>query len=1001
MIKLFSEEVKTTSTNSDHNTLYVEKWNELFFGVYGFEINKSDVIAERVGYSGSDPVVRIPVSTPNGEKLEKDFVLKRGTELIELGSGESTQPRKEVELTESVAEPSIPKDHNKTDYETLYVEKCEELHFGIYELSVSGNTFIAEQVDVVDNRPVVKVPIKGDNGVTTDINYIIRKGETTPLPIQENVADVTIDSLQDYGNFGDVNTLYVESINEAFFGVYEFNIGDKKVIAEKVDEHNGDPVVRIPVQDVNGLKNYEFVLKVGNKDSNIGDSKVVLEDNMTVIREVDIKDKVKVERIVDSELKLNAEKADLVDEEFISKDVELKSNPIQPVKVDYDNLDTLYVEKFDEVHFGIYEFDINGRTVIAEQIDTIQNNPLVKLPIEKADGTKVDTAFILKIGKGRTKAKLAELLSENVKTIITEDTLFDSFDRAKSFEDQAKTIIEGVEDIKNANKILSKKIHKETRDALEATQHEFIKKLRDSQKELKERKREHRKITDHINILENASTVNSEAIEQAKKGSNKALSRVGALKKEFNEIKEALTSNISVSEELAIREAAEHHVAEYYEKKIKQVEGAVVDKLSKKELLEAINNSKDSILTELRESDSFKHEVRKLANEAVSNLTPEAKIVEKVVEFNPAASKKIQDQLKRDVDKRFDREMANIRRLIEITGGGGTNAVQFKNGGTMEGNLNVTGDILSGGVDISTLFGIGSGSGGTGSDVSNLSGSWQSTYETVESLSSTWTAGGSASNYYSNLASDTAMTEDVGGIDQGTTVAALTGQTFSELFDSLLFETGSQDSDIHVSGSVTGSSLSATGRVDASNISTIENKVEGLYSYLIENFDTNQISTATDLTDFVTNYPKVGLSPGDVITLSAINTSYILGDNDGSANSDWLEVNLKPNFLFYRSAQQDYSTLDCVALSAAKSSKYIIQVEDSTDGAVFYGEINVVSDGTVAVATEYSLNHTTIFPFVEFGAEVINDRVCLSAVALEGKDMTKFTFKGNRSNLFG
>ena len=65
MIKLFSEEVKTTSTNSDHNTLYVEKWNELFFGVYGFEINKSDVIAERIGYSGSDPVVRIPVSTPD------------------------------------------------------------------------------------------------------------------------------------------------------------------------------------------------------------------------------------------------------------------------------------------------------------------------------------------------------------------------------------------------------------------------------------------------------------------------------------------------------------------------------------------------------------------------------------------------------------------------------------------------------------------------------------------------------------------------------------------------------------------------------------------------------------------------------------------------------------------------------------------------------------------------------------------------------------------------
>ncbi len=203
------------------------------------------------------------------------------------------------------------------------------------------------------------------------------------------------------------------------------------------------------------------------------------------------------------------------------------------------------------------------------------------------------------------------------------------------------------------------------------------------------------------------------------------------------------------------------------------------------------------------------------------------------------------------------------------------------------------------------------------------------------------------------------------------------------------------------SNSVNTATVSATGRVDGSNISTIENKVEGLYSYLINNFDTNQITTATSLTDFVDNFPKTGLDPGDVITLSATNTAYILGDNDGSANSDWLEVNLKPNFLFYRGNMSDYATLDCVALSAAKSSKYIIQVEDTSDGAIFYGEINVVSDGTIAVATEYALNHTTVFPFVEFGAEVINGRVCLSAVALESKNMDNFVFKGNRSNLFG
>ena len=59
-------------------------------------------------------------------------------------------------------------------------------------------------------------------------------------------------------------------------------------------------------------------------------------------------------------------------------------------------------------------------------------------------------------------------------------------------------------------------------------------------------------------------------------------------------------------------------------------------------------------------------------------------------------------------------------------------------------------------------------------------------------------------------------------------------------------------------------------------------------------------------------------------------------------------------------------------------------------------------DGTIAVATEYGLNHTTVFPFVEFGAQVVsNNHIALSAIALDSKTMSNFTFKGNRSNLFG
>jgi len=197
-------------------------------------------------------------------------------------------------------------------------------------------------------------------------------------------------------------------------------------------------------------------------------------------------------------------------------------------------------------------------------------------------------------------------------------------------------------------------------------------------------------------------------------------------------------------------------------------------------------------------------------------------------------------------------------------------------------------------------------------------------------------------------------------------------------------------------------SVSAIGDVNGANIETLTNNVSALYSYLIQNFDSNQITTATDINDFVTSFPKTGLTTGDVVTISATNTAYILGDNDGSALTDWLEVNLKPNFLFYRQGIADYSVLDTLPLSGSNSTKYIVEVQDKSDGAVFYGEVNVVSDGNIAVASEYGLNHTTLFPFVEFGAEVVSGtHIQLSAVALDGKDMTNFVFRGNRSNLFG
>jgi hypothetical protein len=76
------------------------------------------------------------------------------------------------------------------------------------------------------------------------------------------------------------------------------------------------------------------------------------------------------------------------------------------------------------------------------------------------------------------------------------------------------------------------------------------------------------------------------------------------------------------------------------------------------------------------------------------------------------------------------------------------------NGGTMNGNLNVVGQILSGGVDISTLFGTGSGDASDNEAVNtlvqNTSANWNSSYTTVNATSANW------SNVYSTVTANSA-----------------------------------------------------------------------------------------------------------------------------------------------------------------------------------------------------------------------------------------------------
>ena len=789
----------------------------------------------------------------------------------------------------------------------------------------------------------------------------------------------------------------------------------------------------------------------------------------------------------------------------------------EEVEVTSTNSDrnTLFVESYEEVFFGVYEFEINGSTVIAEKVGEYDMEPVVAIPVVEADGSRTEVEFALKRGEfkvmlGVGKAVLTEndqttvsseileeVAAEQVKatglsdkkvtisynldkdSVINEvktgldasleelrnetknvvdeverlrDEIFIEFTsnsdnyRAKETEKLRAFIDNKIATIKKDNKVIAEELEKHVTGSLDSQFGMFVKRVRETQAELKERQKENKLIAAHVSALEkNQLELNNEnnilkrvvkeATDTSEKNVNKALSRLGTVKKEltnskehFDTIKEDLAASISNAEE---------RVKLYYHEKIKMVEESVFRNIRREEILDTVKKSKAMILAELNNTNGLKDQLRQLATEAANG------------EYDPISGKRFQDTLKRDLNKKFADEMVNIKRMIELAGGGGG-----------------IGDAPNDGNTYSRQNGrwvLGGGSGGGGSDVSALSGNWESTWTTVQTYSADWFGGsgtlsgdtlvlsgaegestlsaGSDGLFISSgmdVQGDTtiqgnlsvlgdltyidttvSVTSALSVINNGTGPAFYAeqsgvgepiaifkdtegGQTVIDDGGNVGIGTSNPAEKLTVSGNISASgNLSAT-NVYGANITTIENKQNALYSYLIQNFDTNTVTDATSISDFVTNYPKTGLTTGDVITISASNQAYILGDNDGSALTDWLQVNLKPNFLFYKTNVPDYSVLDLLPLSSAKSSKYIVEVEDKSDGALFYGEVNVVSDGTIAVATEYGLNHTTVFPFVEFGAEVVSGtHIQLSAIALEGKTMSNFVFKGNRANLFG
>lgn len=701
------------------------------------------------------------------------------------------------------------------------------------------------------------------------------------------------------------------------------------------------------------------------------------------------------------------------------------SEKVQPTFTSSD-LNVIVVENFNEIFFDVFELEINGNKFVAEKVSEKGGKPVVSIPVE-IDGKQLNSQFVLERGdkfevffNGKLKGKrtlfntpdrvdvstLVEAAIERSAPIVEVPDFQQIADNIKSIKESAAAHLERVQ--RNLIEQRKREIdqyesskRKEIRDIGENIKKdlvsEFYQIVEDITNQLSKYNLAERDeysdyiskiFSEHADIIESKITNNYElSIKEFDRKISELTDSIfrreltNLIESKISDIENIIIANQNLSfkrvdsavEEI---EASNRETNNTLNKNINKAlsrignikntlsEKIILDISSiEKDLRKQVRDQRESIESFFNEkintieekftdlSEEYKADVISLIRESESKILNEIQSVDRALptlilketrgknKDNVKVSlEDIRKELETNISGKFSKEIISLKRLIEMTsGGGGGGAPQTLSFDEESATLTISNGNT---VTLSSSIQIGE----------------------IDPFFTTW-AQSNSSNY--DLAYDT--------IANGGTI----------------------NGNLSCFGDI------SAANIYSNNINIIQNNIDAIFSYLIQNFEHTYISYSSTINDFVSNEwsESLNLSPGDIILLSASNIAYILGELDGSGISNYYPVNLKPNFIFFKANLPDYSVIDTFPLSSMKSSKYILQVEDITSSDIFYCEMNVISNGIIATATEYGSNYTTSEPFVEFGAETDGLVVRLSAIGV-GQSMSNFIFKGNRINVF-
>ena len=402
------------------------------------------------------------------------------------------------------------------------------------------------------------------------------------------------------------------------------------------------------------------------------------------------------------------------------------------------------VNSTKEIYFDTYECQLEYKKIILEKIDTYNDESIVLLELT-IDGKKYTTEAILrkgiKCGLEINQNELHSVVEEKEEEEIISEEIIEEEDKDEAF-DPVNLVALGTmvqenfrNKIEEQSKLYENKIYEfenKKIEVLKNLENEFDKNLNFLKEDIQEKLTNFLKITDKEN-KENFLNESKDLDKQVSKHYDDLLIKIKDLnnfnKKEINTLIEEKNKTVTKTVN-SFLENASNKYKNYFDQQVLEIkESSDESKKIFNEKIKEINKLKSKILDSKTYNDKI-DKVLKTVNEQFNTLNNKFKLLSEnkneeynqllaavnkkdAVEYKTILKEKIEDvelnvikeQLKKEITENFNSEITTVKRYAEMaSAGGGTNAVQYAEGGTMNGALNVNGSILSGGINLTDIF---------------------------------------------------------------------------------------------------------------------------------------------------------------------------------------------------------------------------------------------------------------------------------------------------------